>query len=248
MKALVNFLTIITSILVFGYYFLYDPAQFEKSKYETTQTADIYEQQEDNSSVETEVVETEVVENNGSGGPEKVYSEETKRYFNEIALKTEFQGDRESVSIWTTDMKIFVDGEKPEYLMDELQKIVGELNDIINPINIKIVTNKNESNYVVYFGSHTDFKNKYKLSSPQHLDNNWGFFQVNTNTGKMYVDLYRNNDEVSHKHLLREELTQSLGLFNDTWDYPESIFYKGWTTTTEFAQIDRELIDMLYNN
>jgi hypothetical protein len=64
----------------------------------------------------------------------------------------------------------------------------------------------------------------------------------------MYIDTYRNGDETSHKHLLREELTQSLGLFNDSWEYPESIFYQGWTTTTEFAPIDRELIDMLYNN
>ena len=64
----------------------------------------------------------------------------------------------------------------------------------------------------------------------------------------MYVDLFRNSDVESYKHLLREELTQSLGLFNDSWDYPESIFYQCWTTTTEYAPIDRELIDMLYNN
>jgi hypothetical protein len=241
-------LLIIAGCLTYGFYCSNfktksDYEYYESMSEDVSDSHQVKTQQENNY-----VVEEEVVENNGSGGPEKVYSEETKRYFNEIALKTEFDGDRESVSIWTTDMKIFVDGEKPEYLMDELRKIVGELNGIIDPINIKIVTNKNESNYVVYFGSHTDFKNKYKLSTPQRLDNNWGYFQVSTNSGMMYVDLYRNNDEVSHKHLLREELTQSLGLFNDSYKYPESIFYQGWTTTTEFAQIDRELIDMLYNN
>ena len=188
------------------------------------------------------------VEVSGGGGPQKVYSEETKEYFEEIALKTEFNGDREKAFVWTTDMKIFVDGQKPEYLMNELRKIVAELNVIIDPINIKIVSTKSESNYIVYFGSHLDFKNKYSCNDPQHLDDNWGYFEVYPNRGKMYVDLYRNDDTESHKHLLREELTQSLGLFNDSWDYPESIFYQGWTTTTEFAPIDRELIDMLYNN
>ena len=44
-----------------------------------------------------------------------------------------------------------------------------------------------------------------------------------------------------------EELTQSLGLFNDSYKYPESIYYQGWTTTTEYAPIDVELIEMLYN-
>lgn len=242
MAKLVTSLTGIISFLIFGYCFLSETNQFEKfkyekSKYENTQTADINTQ-----------VDTDETVSQGSGGSTKQYSKEAQEYFNEIALKNEFSGDLKSTSIWTTDMKIFVDGEKPEYLMDELRKIVVELNDIINPIDIKIVSNKNESNYIVYFGSHTDFKNKYKLSTPQRLENNWGYFEVSTNSGLMYVDLYRNSDTESYKHLLREELTQSLGLFNDSWAYPESIFYQGWTTTTEFDPIDRELIDMLYNN
>jgi hypothetical protein len=66
--------------------------------------------------------------------------------------------------------------------------------------------------------------------------------------GLMYVDVTRaSNDENAQKHLLREELTQSLGLFNDSYKYDNSIFYQGWTTTTEYDPIDRELIDMLYN-
>jgi hypothetical protein len=248
MKTLVTSLTIITSCLVFGYYFLFDPTQFEKAKYET-QTENIY------AGVDEEVTQDEIVENEEPRKqysevveePTKQHSNETHEYFNEIALKNEFTGDRESLFTWTTDMKIYVDGEKPEYLMFELKRIVSELNDIINPINIKITPNKNESNYIIYFGSHTDFKNKYKLYTPQHLNRNWGYFEVNTNSGLMYIDLYRNKDTESHKHLLREELTQSLGLFNDSYKYPESIFYQDWTTTTEFAPIDIELIEMLYN-
>jgi hypothetical protein len=92
-----------------------------------------------------------------------------------------------------------------------------------------------------------DFKNNYDLSSPQRLKKNWGYFETTCSSGKMYVDLHRNKDEESHRHLLREELTQSLGLMNDPWDYPESIFYQGWSTTTEFAPIDIYLIDLLYN-
>ncbi|MFM7666984.1 MAG: DUF2927 domain-containing protein, partial [Bacteroidota bacterium] len=37
-------------------------------------------------------------------------------------------------------------------------------------------------------------------------------------------------------------------LTNDTYDYPESIFYQKWSETTEYAPIDRVLIDMLYNH
>ena len=47
-------------------------------------------------------------------------------------------------------------------------------------------------------------------------------------------------------HLIREELTQSLGLFQDSWQYPESIFYQGWTATPEYAAIDGPTIQLLY--
>ena len=33
---------------------------------------------------------------------------------------------------------------------------------------------------------------------------------------------------------------------NDSWTYEESIFYQGWSGTTEYAQIDKVLIEMLY--
>jgi hypothetical protein len=187
----------------------------------------------------------------GSKEPEKevkVYSKETKEYFDEIAYGREYGERSNSLYKWNTDMKIYVDGEKPEYLMSELRRVVSELNDIIDPIDIKIVSSKSQSNFVIYFGDHKTFGQKYDITPFEMLEDNWGFFELYYGTGVMYVDLHRNNDKVTQKHLLREELTQSLGLVNDSYKYPESIFYQGWTSTTEFAPIDRELIDMLYNN
>ena len=214
-----------------------------------------------NSNVNTEVINylTEVDSNtdevHNGGGSEVVEekkivdrSPETIKYFNEIVYKNEFGGKYKTPFKWKSDMKIYVDGQRPEYLMVELRRIVAELNIIINPIEIKIVSSPSQANYFIYFGSHTGFATKYNLIAPERLKNNWGYFEIYHSSGNMYVDLNRNNDTKSHKHLLREELTQSLGLFNDSYEYPESIFYQGWTTTTEFTKIDRELIDMLYND
>jgi hypothetical protein len=193
--------------------------------------------------------------NDGSGGktkstkdekPKKVRSQEVIDYYNEIVMGTEFDGSRDTEFKWTTDMKIYVEGESTPELLSELKKIVSELNDIINPIDLVIVNNRNEANMFVYFGSPNGFVNLHNDVNRSRLDNNWGYFLVGQNSGCMYVDVYRAN-EVEQKHLLREELTQSLGLMNDSYKYPESIFYQDWTTTTEFAPIDKELIDMLYN-
>ncbi len=179
----------------------------------------------------------------------KRYDQETNEYFDEIVMYSEFSETRRSSPFrWTSDMKIYVDGAKPDYLMSELNLIVTELNDLIDPITIRVVNRKQDANYIIYFGTHIEFSNLYSLMDKSKLERNWGLFEVYPNRGVMYVDLARTSfDYEAQKHLLREELTQSLGLLNDSWKYPESIFYQGWTTTTEFTEMDRSLIDLLYN-
>lgn len=177
----------------------------------------------------------------------KVRSQEVIDYYDEVVLNTEFNGKLNSEFKWTTDMKIYVDGESTEELMSELKRVVSELNSIINPIDLVFVNNRRDANMIVYFGSPEGFMKICPDADRDFLNHNYGAAIVGKNNGEMYVDIYRTDGD-AQKHLLREELTQSLGLFNDSYKYPESIFYQGWTTTTEYAEIDRELIDMLYNN
>jgi len=179
----------------------------------------------------------------------KRYDQETNEYFDEIVMYSEFSETRRSSPFrWTSDMKIYVDGAKPDYLMFELYLIVKELNDLIDPIAIRVVNRKQDANYIIYFGTHIEFANLYSLMDKSKLERNLGLFEVYPNRGVMYVDLERTSfDYESQKHLLREELTQSLGLLNDSWKYPESIFYQGCSTSTEFTEMDKRLIDLLYN-
>ena len=42
-------------------------------------------------------------------------------------------------------------------------------------------------------------------------------------------------------------MTQSLGVLMDSSRYPDSIFYSGWTTVTEYSDLDRAVIRLLYD-
>lgn len=180
------------------------------------------------------------------------YTNEEISYFNEVALSSEYSDqDKGLVCKWDSDINIFVTGEKSSELITELDRVVVELNDIIDPININFVNNKSDANFVIFFGSQEDY-HKIAPSSVDYTEHNWGLFMVNTGKtirrGSMYVDIYRCTNLDGQKHLLREELTQALGLFNDSYKYDNSIFQQRWTTTTEYAPIDIKLIEMLYNN
>lgn len=163
-------------------------------------------------------------------------------------MSGEYSGKLVDPIKWTKDMNIYVDGENRDYLVSELNGIVKELNDLIDPIEIKIVNKKEDANYFIFFGYYKDFKKTYSVVNQHLLENNWGLFEVyRNNYGIMYVDIVRTVNIEAQKHLLREELTQSLGFLNDSYDYPESIFYEGWTTTTKYSYIDKEIIKMHYN-
>ena len=174
------------------------------------------------------------------------------RYFKDIALGFEFGGGDDITQKWNSELRIFIGGEPNAELIGELERIKTEINELATDgFYINIVNDPLQSNYYIFFGS----GNKYAEMFPglsDFVNTNWGLFFISSNdqnqitSGHMYVDITKAN-LVAQKHLLREELTQSLGLAKDSPRYTESIFQSLWTTTTEYASIDKELIRLLYH-
>jgi hypothetical protein len=246
MKNLINSVVTVLILLGVGFYFLSTPHKVRVVKsLEVLLNTD-----------EGKLTNLVFPSDSGAGGNPYIenvgslsdHSPEAKAYFREIALGNEFSNKVSSTPYrWTKNMKIYCYGYRSPMMMDELNRIVKELNDIINPITISVVSNRSEANFIIYLGSYKTFAANHPDIHAERLVNNWGYFQIYNNEGLMYVDVIRAKEENAQKHLLREELTQSLGLPNDSYDYPESIFYQGWTETTEYTELDKELIQMLYN-
>ena len=175
------------------------------------------------------------------------------QYFMEIAFGNEFSGGYNNIRKWDIDIKVFLPATQYGYLNDELARIIEELNLILTDIQIERVLDQNEANYIIYFGDKDTYVNTYEPNAVGLVENNWGLFYIYWDSnwsiyrGSMYVDVIRTLDLDCQKHLLREELTQSLGLMNDTYDYPGSIFYQQWTCGTQYAEIDMDLVKLLYD-
>jgi|LakMenE01Jun11ns_1017448.scaffolds.fasta_scaffold9922359_3 hypothetical protein len=176
------------------------------------------------------------------------HSQEAKDYFKEICFNTEDGSSFDEASKWTEDVKIYVHGNCPNYMMTELDDIVSELNDLIDPIDIEVVSNKGDANTFLFLGSGKGFKQEYPNMKNENLDGKGGYFSVKSNRAYLYVNMIdTDGDLITQKSILREEVTQSLGLYNDSWKYPSSIFYQGSNDNTEYSDLDKEIIRMLYN-
>lgn len=180
------------------------------------------------------------------------YQKQVMAYFDAVALGFEFGNAPEVTRKWREDLRIFVGGNPNEALMLELAEIIAEVNALTTDgFDIGITTDTLESNGYIFFGSGKDFVKRFAPAAP-HVDSNFGLFFVNYDGSDyiyesiIYVDIFRANPD-AQKHLLREELTQSLGLARDSPQYDDSIFQRDWTLVTSYAPIDRDLIRLLYH-
>jgi|GEM_PF-534384 len=178
----------------------------------------------------------------------------TASYFLDIALGLEY-GDAPAVTRkWKRNMKLYVAGRPSAELKKELHSIIKELNKLTSESNfsISVTADSSQSNALVFFGSQDTFGHLVPEAKDE-LQNNYGLFYIWWNSKQqiyrmaMYVDMYRTKSERARKHLLREELTQSLGLPKDSPKYFNSIFQSSYKSkVTSYSALDKNLIKLLY--
>ena len=182
--------------------------------------------------------------NEDTGNDDIIYTDEEIEYFFEVAMNVEFGGNGQSqIHKWEEDLFIQVHGNPTSSDLQNLDAIIEELNALQSSVQLLVV--EQNANVDIYFSSANDFRE----IEPNYIAGNDGFFWTYWDQGTIVlanIFVLDNQAEVYRNHLLREELTQCLGLMNDSYLYEDSIFYAGWTDTTEYMEIDRTLVSMLY--
>ena len=185
--------------------------------------------------------------------PRADYQKEVIDYFVEVALGFEFGTASKVTRKWKIPIKVFIGGDKSSEMLNELDRIIIEIEELAGNLSISITEDSLQSNYYLFLGPGSTFAQRFPPAQ-SNISSNWGLFYVYFNganeiyKGVMYVDTERATQAAARKHLLREEFTQSLGLARDSNVYPLSIFYSPWTLVTEFTPIDRDLIRLLYHS
>lgn len=175
----------------------------------------------------------------------KSIGKETLDYFLEVAMGSEYEGSSPTIKRWDSDIRIKVIGSPSPEDLKTLQAVKRELNSLISSIEITLV--ERNPSLEVYFVPVSQFA-KYE---PNYKPSNYGFCWVGWKDDVIYKSRVLISTvgitQKERSHLIREELTQALGLMKDSDRYAESIFYAGWTDSTKYAEIDKVLLQMLYS-
>lgn len=175
------------------------------------------------------------------------------RHFLNVALGTEYGSGFQVTQKWTSEMNIFIGGGPTDDLLTELNLIKDEINSLTTDgFSMNIVNDSLQSNFYLFFGPPSDYTRLFPEQHNYIQENQNGLFHIEMNSkfeiisGHMFVNIDI-TDSYKKRHILREELTQSLGLSNDVPHDRSSIFYYGITSLTHYNRNDIEIIRLLYH-
>ena len=175
------------------------------------------------------------------------YSSADVQYFLEIGLCFELSRcDMPRVRKWTGDIFIQLHGHYSPQEDRELDNIIAELSQLTG---LSITKSPGSANINIYFVPQNQFKLHCSTYNPSNSQD--GYFELAhssdiINTANICIET--GLDVHTTHHLLREELTQSLGIGNDSHKYIDSIFQKNpHYRPLQYAEIDKNIIRLLYD-
>jgi len=174
------------------------------------------------------------------------FSQEELDYFAEIAFGSELNRN-DKLDKWET-RSITYGIMEPLSQFDSVNfyKTVSELNQLIQSIEISIDhENPDIEFWMVDFWKADSMLGKLTVPTSGRATTYYRFGQPFK--GRVIV-LSGKHRSLNHRTaVVREELTQVLGLGVDSYKYPESTFYQGATDNPDYTPMDRRMIQLLYN-
>lgn len=179
-----------------------------------------------------------------------------KRWAERVTLGPEFGGEGEICARWTRSPTISVirTSAEGQALLHELLPLLSSL---IAPLSIRQVEDGDEDASIeVYFTERQSFEDIAATKHFNYVDGNSGYVHAFWNRSheihKAVVLLATDQLRGSHlRHFTFEEVTQSLGVINDSPLFADSIFFASGAdggNATTLSPLDRELVRFFYTH
>lgn len=181
-------------------------------------------------------------------------------HFKDIALNVEFYEDDSKKSAmrvkkWNkSNIDIYISGNFDNNILSKIKNIYSKIEEYTN-LKFNIISdsdiNNKKNNVIIYIGDYNTYIKYVSQTKNKEHKNVYGLCEVKVNnlneikSARIYI-----NDKVDDNiknDVLLEEITQSIGLLNDSIKDKKSIFYRDKVTyNSEYTNQDIEIIKLLY--
>ena len=171
-------------------------------------------------------------------------------YFEEIAFETEYGGGREIIRKWNKDsIFYFIKGNPNVFDSTFVISSANKLNSILINNKLCLSSSIETADIAIDFVIYNDAKKLYpnidKNTRGQFIVNKQKYGELRKVSICIITNYFKNK---SNYHVILEEFVQSLGLMNDSFMYPKSLFYDYENEADSLSPIDIKLLRILYNS
>ena len=168
-------------------------------------------------------------------------------YFDEIALHAEYGSSDNRVHKWNDEIVMCVKGTPTAQDRLVLQSILWKMNSVYGFPGIRETVSEFEANLVITFANDAE----YTRITPSTINDSTDGFATcwwqNSVIYKAEIGIRTSISQNERNSVIWEEMVQSTGLQNDSYLYPESLFYQGYNEVQEPTDLDWILFEILYH-
>ena len=173
--------------------------------------------------------------------------EQIAEYFDEVALNAEYGSSDHRVHKWNSPIILCVKGAPTTQDRLVLQTILWKMNAVYGFPGIRETISEAEANLVITFAD----DNEYAQLTPSNIDDLTDGFATcwwqNSVIYKADIGIRCSISQNERNSVIWEEMIQATGLQNDSYRYPDSLFYQGYNEVQEPTTLDWILFELLYH-
>ena len=175
-------------------------------------------------------------------------SEAVLSYFKETCLEAEYGGARGFLIRWEKpEITVGVTGDYNDRLLARLDEVIAILNDIEFVPQLTRVSEDEAPDLVVQFGPYENMDEMIGYPDDDCFGFTYVYYDGDGTITSGYIGIANDISEADQDHALLEEMIQSLGPLQDSYDYEDSIFYQGYSTVSVLQPIDEAVVRLLYH-
>lgn len=163
-------------------------------------------------------------------------------YFKEVAFGSEFGKQTNAIRKWQQPIRLEIKGTPTKDDRSTLDQVIKELRELSGQ-EITIVPA--DGNAEIHFVKPSQFKRIEPNYQPLNSGFAWVWWNDRFEITRARILISATIGQAERDSVIREELTQSLGLLADSERYPDSIFYQGYNQVAQFSAQDAAVIKML---
>ena len=177
--------------------------------------------------------------------------EDVFSYFLEVGLQAEYseKSDTDFIKKWVTPIVVRTEGTPSEEDLSLIRSLFDRLNKVEGFPGIREQKGNEDANCVIRFLDYDEYAGYAEKAV--HDTATYGYALIRFRNGAIEgseIGIRNDLTRMNKNHVILEEVIQSLGLQNDSYSYPDSLFYQGYNEPQQPSDMDWLLVRFLYHS